>query len=104
MSIFTGQTSAHAPHSDEANGSLPAFFRPEQVRRQDRADRAGIDPAVGPAAHAAIDRAIVQARPAADAMTAPPRRPGSFSTLLRPLSSRMTYSFLPGAGPWIKCV
>ena len=30
MSIFTGQTSPHAPQSDEANGSLPAFFMPSK--------------------------------------------------------------------------
>ena len=34
MSIFTGHVSTHAPHNDEANGSLPACLQAQQVRRR----------------------------------------------------------------------
>ena len=73
MSIRTGQTSKQAPHSDEAKGSDAVCLStgwlgdPAQLRREDRADRAGIDGAVRLAAGPLVDRADVQARGAPDA-------------------------------------
>ena len=64
---------AARPAQRRGERQLARLLQAQQVRREDRADGAGIDPAVGPAAHAAVDRAVVQARPAADAMQ---RRPG----------------------------
>ncbi len=46
---------------------LARLLQPDHVRHDHRADRARINPAIGPAPHAAIDRAGVQARAATDA-------------------------------------
>ena len=67
ISIFTGHTSPHAPHRDDAYGSERAFSMPAQLRRQDRPDRPGIDGPVRVPAHPRVHRAHVQARRAADA-------------------------------------
>ena len=67
MSMPTGQTSAQAPHSDEANGSLACSLHPPQLRREDRADRPRVDRAVGVPADARVHGADVQAGAAADA-------------------------------------
>ena len=73
MSIRTGQTSKHAPHSDDAYGSdavclSTGWLRDAaELRRQDRADRARVDRPVGLAAGPLVDRADVEAGRAADA-------------------------------------
>ena len=73
MSMRTGQTSKQAPHSDEAYGSeavCASTGRPvdaAQLRREDRADRAGVGRAVGVAAGPLVDRADVEAGRAPDA-------------------------------------
>ena len=68
MSIFTGQTSAHAPHRLEANGRRRLVIHAQKLRRDDGADRPGIDPRKTVAADLAIHRAVIQARAAADAV------------------------------------
>ena len=66
----TGQTSKQAPHREEAYGSesvCGSVPTPLQQRVEDRADRAGVDRAVGVAADPLVDRADVEAGRAADA-------------------------------------
>ncbi len=68
MSMRTGQTSAQAPQSVDANGSEPrgtSFAR--QLRLEDRPDRAGVDRVVGVPAGLPVHRADVDAGRAADA-------------------------------------
>ena len=68
MLIFTGHAAWHAPHSDEAWGRCGFSADAVVQRRQDAADRPGVDAAVGVPADAAVHRAGVEARPAADAL------------------------------------
>ena len=65
--ISTGHTSSQRPQKVEAWAKCPASAHADQRRRQHRADRAWIDPAVGMAADGAVDRAVVHAGAAADA-------------------------------------
>ncbi len=65
---------AARPAERRGEGERAGLLQAHQVRREDGADGAGIDPAVGPAADAAIDRAGVQAGPAADAAEGVPGR------------------------------
>ena len=68
-----GQGNAHrtdalaAAAEGRGVGQVGRFLDAQQLRRQHRADRAGIDPAIGMAADRAIDRAMVHAGAAADA-------------------------------------
>ncbi len=57
----TGQTSSQRPQNVEALGRCPALSTPIEGRRQHRAHRPRIDPAIGVAADRAIDRAVVHA-------------------------------------------
>ena len=66
----TGHADWHAPHNEEACGRSGFAPTLSYKRRQDAADRAGIDAAVGVAADAPVHRAGVEARPAADALQA----------------------------------
>ena len=68
MSIFTGQTSAQAPQRLEAKGSQGSCVDALELRRDDGADGSGVDPGIVVAADLAIDRAVVQAGAAADAV------------------------------------
>ena len=66
--IFTGQTSRQAPHREEAKGNSRAWPMPDEFRRDQRADGAAINPPVSVPANLAINRAGIQARPAANAV------------------------------------
>ena len=83
MSIRTGQTSKHAPHSDDANGSdavclsTGCFAIPRSWGVRIAPIGPGIDRAVGLAAGPLVDRADVEAGRAADAaQRLPPDRVG----------------------------
>ena len=83
-------------------GERAGVLDPDELRRQDRADRAGVDRVVGVAAGPLVDRADVQAGAAADAVAASGGRSGSARTLVRPLSSRTRWNSCgpsPGATP-----
>ena len=59
---------AFAPPAESRRiGQMAGFFDADQRRRQHRAHRPGIDPAIGMAADRAIDRAMIEAGGAADA-------------------------------------
>ena len=68
-----GQGNAHradalaAAAEGRGVGQVGCLLDADQLRRQDRADRAGVDPAIGMAADRAVDRAMVHAGAAADA-------------------------------------
>ena len=95
MSIRTGQTSAQAPQSVDANGSEPGWPRsPRELRLEDRADRAGVGGVVRVAAGLPVDRADVDARRAADAAQRRRGRPRSASARVRPPSSRTRWNAL----------
>ena len=68
ISIFTGHTSAHAPHRLDANGSQPSFVDAVKLRRDDRADRSRINPRIIVPADLAVHRAMIQTSAAADAI------------------------------------
>ena len=75
---------------------------PVELRREDRADRARVDRAVGVAAGALVDRADVQAGRAADAVQRLRARPRRRATSVRPLSSRTRWNSCgpsPGVTP-----
>ena len=65
--IFIGQTLSQRPQKVRGVGQVARLVDADQRRRQHRAHRPGIDPAIGVAAHRAIDRAMVHAGGAADA-------------------------------------
>ena len=68
-----GQRNSHradalaAPAESRGIGQMAGLIDADQARRQHRAHRPGIDPAIGMAADRAIDRAMVEAGRAADA-------------------------------------
>ena len=63
----TGTDALAAAAEGRGVGQVARLLDADQLRRQHRADRAGIDPAIGMAADRAIDRAMVHAGAAADA-------------------------------------
>ena len=67
MSMRTGHASKHAPHSVDANGQRRTLLDALELRREDRADRAGVDRAVGVTSGAAVHGTDVEAGAAADA-------------------------------------
>ena len=68
MSMRSGQTSRHAPHSVDAKGRSFALGTPTIDGRHHSADGAWVYPAIGVSADLAVHRARVQARPTADAV------------------------------------
>ena len=68
MSILTGQTSAQAPQRLEAKGSQGSLSDAVELRRDDGADRARIHPGIAVPADLAVDRAVIQASAAANAV------------------------------------
>ena len=68
MSMRTGHTSKHAPHSDEAYGSVGLSLIPVSCGDEHRADRPRVHRAVRVPAGALVDRADVHARRALDAV------------------------------------
>ena len=101
MSILTGQTSS-TRRTARRRTAATAAARPRELRREDRADRPGVDRLVGVPAGARVDRADVEARRAADAaqrLAARPRRPAPRE---RPLSSSTRWNSCgpsPGVTP-----
>ena len=65
--ICIGQTLSQFAAEGRGVGQVARLVDADQARRQHRAHRPGIDPAIGVAADRAIDRAVVHAGAAADA-------------------------------------
>ena len=69
-----------------------ALAQPDELRRQDRADRARVDRVVGVPARALVDGADVQAGASSGCSAAPGGPTGSARTSVRPLSSRTRWN------------